>query len=280
MAQIDTSLEHMQELLAGCTNKAANGIMACIKARFHDPANEQQRMEIETLEQAILKSQQQKRLRRRQARLKAKARLALPIEAPAAIEFGGEAEAEAQRCEVSAPPAEVRLSEATAAVESCGEAEAEAQRSEASAPPAEVRVCEALAAVESCGEAEAERRGGARRDSAERSDSTLHQPIRFITEQMMQFIMQQCHLSAIVDLLNAYIQTIVTTQIPAYDYEYNRRSLLSLLDMAQSANIIRHHCSRPDTPCLGWIFNPIHTPRLTKRDPATIAYQKRLGIFY
>ena len=96
----------------------------------------------------------------------------------------------------------------------------------------------------------------------------------------MQFIMQQCHLSAMVDLLNAYIQTIVTTQIPAYDYEYNRRPLFSLLDMALSANIIRHHCSRPDTPCLGWEFNPIHTPRLTKRDPATIAYQKRLGIFY
>ena len=247
MAQIDTSLEHMQELLAGCTNKAANGIMACIKARFHDPANEQQRMEIETLEQAILKSQQQKRLRRRQARLKAKARLALRKEATAAVESCGESEAEAQR------------SEAPAAVESCGESEAEQL---------------------TAGSAEAERRGSAGRVSTQQSAAPLHLPIRFITEQMMQFIMQQCHLSAMVDLLNAYIQTIVTTQIPAYDYEYNRRPLFSLLDMAINANIIRHHCSRPDTPCLGWEFNPIHTPRLTKRDPATIAYQKRLGIFY
>ena len=259
MAQIDTSLEHMQELLAGCTNKAANGIMACIKARFHDPANEQQRMEIETLEQAILKSQQQKRLRRHQARLKAKARLALRKEATAAVESCGESEVEAQRSEAPAPPAEVRLSEAPAAVESCGEAEAEQL---------------------TAGSAEAERRGNAGRVSTQQSAAPLHLPIRFITEQMMQFIMQQCHLSAMVDLLNAYIQTIVTTQIPAYDYEYNRRPLFSLLDMALNANIIRHHCSRPDTPCLGWEFNPIHTPRLTKRDPATIAYQKRLGIFY
>ncbi len=262
MAQIDTSLEHMQELLAGCTNKAANGIMACIKARFHDPANEQQRMEIETLEQAILKSQQQKRLRRRQARLKAKARLALRKEATAAVESCGESEAEAQRSEAPAPPAEVRLSEAPAAVERVSAERSDSPR------------------LGFGGEAEAERRGSAQCDPAERSDSPLHLPIRFITEQMMQFIMQQCHLSAMVDLLNAYIQTIVTTQISAYDYEYNRRPLFSLLDMALSANIIRHHCSRPDTPCLGWEFNPIHTPRLTKRDPATIAYQKRLGIFY
>lgn len=257
MAQIDTSLEHMQELLAGCTNKAANGIMACIKARFHDPANDRQRMEIETLEQALLKYQQQRRLRRRQARLKAKARLALPIEAPAAIEFGGEAEAETRRSEASAPAAEVRFSEAPAAVDSCGEAEAE-RRGSARCDSAERSASPRLGFG---GEPEAERRGSAGRVSAERSASPLHQPIRFITEQMMQFIMQQCHLSAMVDLLNAYIQTIVTTEIPAYDYEYNRRPLISLLDMALSANIIRHHCSRSDTPCLGWKFNPIHTPR-------------------
>ena len=276
MAQIDTSLEHMQELLAGCTNKAANGIMACIKARFHDPDNEQQRMEIETLEQALLKSQQQRRLRRRQARLKAEARLALLKEATAAVESCGEAEAEARRSEAPAPPAEVRLIEAPAADESCGEAEAE-RRGSARCDSAEQSASPRLGFG---GEAAAERRGSARCDLAERNASPLHQPIRFITEQMMQFIMQQCHLSAMVDLLNAYIQTIVTTEIPAYDYEYNRRPLLSLLDMALSANIIRHHCSRPDTPCLGWKFNPIYTPRLTKRDPATIAYQKRLGIFY
>ena len=68
----DTSIEHMQELLARCPMCIAGELIDCIKAQFVDPASSAQAEKIDTITAHVAQAQQQKRERRR-ARRQAKA---------------------------------------------------------------------------------------------------------------------------------------------------------------------------------------------------------------
>lgn len=58
--QIDTSAEHMQELLARCPERVAKGLLACIEAQFVNPDSAYQSAKLEAIASNVAQAQSEK----------------------------------------------------------------------------------------------------------------------------------------------------------------------------------------------------------------------------
>ena len=66
--KIDTSVEHMEEVLARCPARAVRDLLACIEAQFIAPDDYYQQSKLETIAAKVAEAQFQKREKRRKAR--------------------------------------------------------------------------------------------------------------------------------------------------------------------------------------------------------------------
>ena len=66
--QIDTSVEHMEEVLARCPARAVRDLIACIEAQFIAPDDYYQQFKLEAIAAKVAEAQFQKREKRRKAR--------------------------------------------------------------------------------------------------------------------------------------------------------------------------------------------------------------------
>ena len=66
--QIDTSVEHMEEVLARCPARAVRDLLACIEAQFIKPDDYYQQSKLESIAAKVAEAQFRKREKRRKAR--------------------------------------------------------------------------------------------------------------------------------------------------------------------------------------------------------------------
>ena len=66
--KIDTSVEHMEEVLARCPARAVRDLLACIEAQFIKPDDYYQQFKLETIAAKVAEAQFRKREKRRKAR--------------------------------------------------------------------------------------------------------------------------------------------------------------------------------------------------------------------
>ena len=66
--KIDTSVEHMEEVLARCPARAVRDLLACIEAQFIKPDDYYQQSKLEAIAAKVAEAQFQKREKRRKAR--------------------------------------------------------------------------------------------------------------------------------------------------------------------------------------------------------------------
>ncbi|MGN0222578.1 MAG: hypothetical protein ACI4AM_00985, partial [Muribaculaceae bacterium] len=71
--QIDTSVEHMQDVLARCPACAVRDLLACIEAQFIDPNDTYKAAKLEAIAAKVAQAQFEKREKRRRAREERKA---------------------------------------------------------------------------------------------------------------------------------------------------------------------------------------------------------------
>ena len=67
--KIDTSVEHMEEVLARCPARAVRDLLACIEAQFIKPDDYYQQSKLEAIAAKVAEAQFQKREKRRKALL-------------------------------------------------------------------------------------------------------------------------------------------------------------------------------------------------------------------
>ena len=74
--KIDTSVEHMEEVLARCPARAVRDLLACIEAQFIKPDDYYQQSKLEAIAAKVAEAQFQKREKRRKALREAQAKVA------------------------------------------------------------------------------------------------------------------------------------------------------------------------------------------------------------
>lgn len=231
--KIDTSVERMQDLLAGCPARKARNILACIKDQFIDPDDDYQVAKLEAIAAHVAQAQMDKREKRRRAR-----------EARAALKAAAEAEA-AEKAE-EAPKEEPKAKEEPKP-ETPEERQARIKRI-------------------------AHENTLKRMQFHPFTDFPSYETITFITEEQVCLLMSQCQPAAIADLLNGYIQTLFTGTIAGFDYSINRSLILQLLQMAIHAQILRTTAENAYRPATGWLFTARPSTRYIAQNPDLVDF--------